>query len=106
MKETLELTSVPCSEECQQYGTKNYDSNRARAECRAFKNQLERESPPPGEAYLKVKANPYEDGSYYEVAAVFNPENEQEADWAYGLESELPEFWDAAAREELGLAAK
>ena len=105
MKETLELTCTPTGEECENLGP-NYNPQKARAECRAFKNQLERESPPPGEAYLKIKSNPHDFGSYLEVAAVFNPENEQEADWAYGLESELPEFWDEIARQELGLVAK
>ena len=105
MKEILELTCTPTGEKCEQIGPK-YNPEKARKECRAFKNQLERQSPPPGNAYLKITSNNHDFGTYHEVAAVYNDESEEETDWAYGLESELPEFWDEKAKEELGLVTK
>mgnify|MGYP000175548546 CR=1 FL=1 len=101
MKETLELTSVPVDADCQQVGTKHYDSAKARKECAIFMRQLERQSPAPGNAYLRIKGNSHDFGTYYEVAAVFNPEDEAENDWAYNLENNLPLKWDEQAWAEL-----
>ena len=91
-KEILELSAVPCDEDCEQLGP-NYDPIRARAECRIFKEQLEAQSPPPEGAYLKITSNPHDFGNYHEVAAVFDYDKPKEREWAFRLENNLPAKW-------------
>jgi hypothetical protein len=40
-------------------------------------------------------------GSYLSVQAVFDDEDEEQTEWAYTIENELPESWDEEARAEL-----
>lgn len=103
MRETLELGSSPCGEDCAQLGSDGF-RERARKECGAYKRQLERViagmgKPVPEDFYLTVKGFQHDFGTYYEVAAVF--ESEEGAELAYALESEIPEHWDEQARKEL-----
>jgi hypothetical protein len=74
-----------------------------RTECKAFAAQLERAFPLAVEAgvYFRVKSNPHDLGSYLSVQAVFDDENEEQTEWAYTIENELPEAWDEEARVEL-----
>ena len=103
MRETLEIGSSPCNEECAQVGQDGY-SLRAAKECQAFKNQLIRVfGEPPEGARLKIKGSSHDFGTYYEVAVSFNVENEIAAEYAFKLEGEGPTEWDQEAKTELGI---
>lgn len=93
MREILELTCTPTGEECEQIGP-NYRWMIAKQQCRVFKDQLERMFPPVGGAYLKITSNNHDFGVYHEVAAVYNDESENETEWAFNIEANLPEYWD------------
>ena len=103
--DTIEIGSSPYSEDCAQVGSDNY-SERARKELVAYKNQLVRMfGEPPEGARLFIKSNPHDFGTYHELACKYNEDNEEAAHYAYKLEGEGPEFWDAEAKRELGIDA-
>ena len=104
MKDYLSIGSVPSEENCAQVGQNDY-SNQANIECRAFANQLARQfGKPPGNAVLVKKSNPHDFGCYYEINVRFNDESEEETDYAFKLENEMPAKWDREAITELRLA--
>ena len=70
----------------------------ARAECNVYLNYLRRLFP---KAELKVRRNSHDFGTYYEVAAYFDDEDQEGAEIAYAVESNSPEFWDADSKAEL-----
>jgi hypothetical protein len=102
MKDYLDLDTVPVDESCAAVGQPDYQK-RARLEARAFIAQLERTFPDAVAAgvYFKVKSNPHDFGSYLSVQVVFDDEDEAQTEWAYTIESELPNTWDDDARNEL-----
>ena len=100
MRDYLEIGSVPADEQCEQLGP-NYDEKKARKECRVFINQLRRiHGPEPFGANLKVKSNPHDFGTYYEVACYYDDENEEAMNYAFNCE-DIPENWDDEAKREL-----
>jgi hypothetical protein len=101
MRDSLNLSPTPVGEDCAQLGDANY-SSRARQECRAFIQQLKREfgEPPIGAAF-KITQNPHDFGTYLDVDIQFNDEDDAASEYAYKVEANLPEFWDAAAKKEL-----
>ncbi len=101
----MELGCSPANEECEQLGP-NYDSARARLECRQFIEQLRRQfGQEPDGARLVVIENPHDFGVYLEVACKYNEAIEAACSYAFRCESEAWQDWDAAARVALGLPA-
>ena len=102
MRDYLELCSVPVNEPCAGVGSDDYE-RRARLECRVFKHQLERTFPEAIETglYFRIKANGHDFGTYYEVQAIFDDEDESQTEWVFVIEGTLPEHWDDDARLEL-----
>jgi hypothetical protein len=99
--DSLELSPTPVGEECAQVGAENYHAM-ARKECNAFIKQLRRQfGVEPYGARLYVKSNPHDFGSYLEVACKFDENEEEAVEYAYKLESNLPENWDEEAKLEL-----
>ena len=105
MRDFLELSPTPADEPCAMVGSDDY-MTRARAECRAFIGQLERTYPLAVEAgvYFRIKSNPHDFGTYLEVQACFDDEDEDQTQWAYLIEGYLPETWDDQARAQLAAA--
>ena len=105
MRDFLDLSPVPIDEPCALVGPGDY-MPRMRAECKAFRAQLERAFPDAVAAgvYFRIRSNPHDFGSYLEVQAVFDDEDEAQTEWAYIIENELPEAWDDEAREDLAAA--
>lgn len=100
----IEIGSSPYGEDCAQVGTPDYQE-KAKKELVAYRNQLIRQfGQPPEGVVIKIKGNPHDFGTYYELVAVYNEDDEQAAHYAYQLEGEGPEFWDAEAKKELGIA--
>ena len=89
--EILNLSSAPVCEDCAQVGSENY-SARAKKECRVYREQLIRTfGEPPAGCSLVIKSFPHDFGSYYEVCAKFDPDDEVAADYAYNIENNMPE---------------
>jgi hypothetical protein len=103
MIDYLELGPSPCDEDCEQLGT-NYDPARARLECRVLRDQMIRQfGPPPEGAYYKIRSNPHDFGTYYELAIFYDEHNEEAVAYAFNVERQYPQVWDAQARQALGL---
>lgn len=98
MMDFLTLGPTPSEESCAQVGRDDYD-RMSRIECRVYLDQLRRTFPEPERGYFKIKSFPHDFGSYREVCAVYD-ENDQEAiDWAFNVENNGPAEWDDRARE-------
>jgi hypothetical protein len=102
MTDYLDLSPVPTDEEVQQVGPL-HDPIQARRECRAMVNQLNRQFPPIGNVRYIIKSNPHDFGDYLSVVAKFDDENENECDFVYNVEANIPEKWDELAKAELNL---
>ena len=98
----LDLGCAPSDEDCAQLGVDDNYEVRARCECRAFIHQFMRTcgAPPPG-AHFRIMANRHDFGTYYSVAIVFEPNDEDAIAYAYCCDEEAPDQWDMAARFEL-----
>lgn len=111
MRDYVYIGSTPCEEDCAQVGSDNY-FERARKECNVFIRQLwrhiekekgvTRETAPDSFA-LVVKSEPHDFGSYYEVAARYNDNDEKAGDLAFWCENNAPTNWDEEAKKELGI---
>jgi uncharacterized protein YbaR (Trm112 family) len=103
MRDALSLGATPYGETCAAVGQEDY-RKRARVECRAYIGQLTRMfGEPPDGCRLIIRSCPHDFGSYLDVEAVFDSDNEPAVRFAYRLEDGVPELWDAEAREELGM---
>mgnify|MGYP001570249163 CR=1 FL=1 len=111
MLDSIDLSSVPTEEDCEQLGA-NYNAPKARKECLVFREQLirllEKKSPywqvekklfPDVE--IKIRSNEHDFGSYFSLVAIFNPEDESAVELAYWLEANLPEHWDQEAKDDI-----
>ena len=99
----LHLGPTPCNEDCQQLGP-NYNAARAMRESRVFIDQLQRHfGTPPGDACFSVQHCNHDFGTYLEVAIKFNPNNEEEVDFAFNVENKAPHNWDQEALNKLNL---
>lgn len=96
----VDIGPTPASEDCEQLGP-NYNPNKARAECKAFINQIRRErGEEPFGARLTIKSNPHDFGTYLEVVCKFDENNEEAAEYAFSCEC-TAEYWDDEAKAEL-----
>ena len=101
MRDYLSISCSPASESCAQVGTENYEVQSGR-ECRALIAQLRRQfGTEPMLARLSIRSFPHDFGSYKEVVCYYDDEDEEARDYAFRLESELPEFWDDEAKFDL-----
>lgn len=100
----LEIGPSPWDESCTQLGSENYGV-RARRECGAFIRQIRRQlGEEPENAELRIRPNHHDYGTYYEVAVYYDCQCEEAVEYAIMVEKNTPQFWDAIARQELGLA--
>lgn len=104
MWEYIELGPTPCDESCEQLGP-NYNAGKARAESRAYANQLRRmfedKLPENVVGGFSVKSFPHDFGSYLEVVVKFDANCELSAKWAYEVDENVPANWDDIAKTEL-----
>ena len=91
----ISLGSAPYDEDCAQVGSPDYE-HRAKLECRRYKRQLERDFPIPDgiNAEYSIKRFSHDFGSYYEVAIVYNEEDEASLDFAYDMADHTPARWE------------
>lgn len=92
-RDYIDIGSTPANTECFSVG-----HLLAPAETRIYRDQLQREFPT---AILRVRAFPHDFGTYHEVVAYYDTEDEQSVETAYAVESDASPEWDAIARKEL-----
>ena len=100
--EYIELGPVPAGESCAQVGTDNYLAN-SMLECGVYRRMLARVFPIPEGLPVKYvgRSHPHDFGPYREVSIGFAGGNQAAVDFAYQIESALPESWDVVAFSEL-----
>lgn len=93
----IEIGSAPYGEDCVQVDSKTDYLPAMLAECKRFKEMLEKRFPIPanleGKAWFFVKSNPHDFGSYLEVAVKYHPDDEQAVEFALFVEGNVPETW-------------
>ena len=100
MMDYLTLGPAPCEESCAQVGHDDYD-RMSRLECRIYLDQLRRTFPEPERGYFKIKSFPHDFGSYREVCAVYDEDDQEATEWAFNVENNGPTEWDDEARAQL-----
>jgi len=102
MRDQFELgTTVPHDEPCIQLGENDY-SKFSKMEARALVNQITRNiGQPPYGASLKIISCPHDFGTYYDVAVVYDDEDEESEAYMLKAESAIPSNWDEEAIKEL-----
>lgn len=102
-QQVIELGPTPTEESCIQLKEFNdRDDRRAMIiECTAYLNQLQRMAPVPAGCELVIMQNHHDFGTYFEAAILFDEGIEAAQDYAYSIESNLPDHWDNEAIEEL-----
>jgi hypothetical protein len=102
MRDQFELgTTVPHDEPCAQLGGNEY-SKFSKMEAKALINQITRIiGQPPNGSGLKIISCPHDFGTYYDVAVVYNDEDEESEAYMLNVESSIPSNWDEEAIREL-----
>jgi hypothetical protein len=100
--EYIELGPVPAGEPCAQVGTDNYLA-RSMRECEVFRRMLERVLPIPEGLPVKyvVRSHPHDFGTYREVSVRYSSDDAAACDFAFQVESSVPDGWDPVAQQEL-----
>ena len=94
-------TTVPHEEPCVQLGRPNYSAY-SKMEANILMKQIVRElGTPPDGCSMKIIGCKHDFGIYYDVALVYNPENEEHVQWMLKVEGELPSHWDYESKVEL-----
>ena len=103
----IELGPVPAGETCVEVGTDNYMANSLR-ECKVYQRMLERLCPIPQGLPVEfvVRSHPHDFGPYREVSVRFCGGNRAAVEFAYHVEANAPDQWDAIARDELACNAR
>jgi hypothetical protein len=95
MREYIELGSAPADENCIQITSKEDYIPAMREECRRYKQLLEQKfTNRPEEVYFTIKRFSHDFGEYMEVCIVYNDEVEEQIDYAYYVEGNLPLTWE------------
>jgi hypothetical protein len=98
VRDILEIGPTPHNETCVSVSKTGDYIPAMRAECIRFRDLLTLAFPPVGDAYLYIKSNSHEFGTYLEVAVSFNPEDTKEREYAFMLESKAPGTWEELER--------
>lgn len=100
--EYIELGPVPAGEPCAQVGTDNYLA-RSMRECEVFRRMLERVLPIPEGLPVKymVRSHPHDFGTYREVSVRYSGDDAAACNFAFQVESSVPDVWDPVAQQEL-----
>ncbi len=98
-RDYFDLGSSPPLEDCAQVGTEGY-AERARRECRIWRDQITRTMNPTLLLGIKVDSG-HDAGTQYYVVCYYDPDVEAELEEMLRLESDVPEKWDDAAKAEL-----
>jgi hypothetical protein len=95
MRSYLELGSAPCYEECVQVSNKNDYIFAMKEECKRYKTQLEKRFQDiPDGCQFGIKSFYHDFGTYYEVVIYFDNDIDNQVNFAFDVENNLPEKWD------------
>jgi len=95
-KDTMELGTTPCGEDCVQVNSKEDYEPAMRKECERYMEMLEKRFPIPEDigCYFKIKWFPHDFGRYAEVCISYDTEIQKESEFALFVEGNLPEKWN------------
>jgi len=95
MRDYLYLGSAPCDENCVQVDPKVDYLPALRAECLRYQELLEKifTSIPDGCSFF-VKSQGHDFGEYCEVCVRFDDDDEDQCEFAYFVEANIPNKWD------------
>ncbi len=96
MRDYIYIGCSPVEEECVQVSSTVDYLPAMRAELAIYKRQLERTYPTDTGGYFSIKWSGHDFGTYGEVVAVYDSDDDAQTDWAYGTE-EGCDYWDAIA---------
>jgi hypothetical protein len=96
MIERIEMGPTPASEGCEQVGTPDY-AVKGKAECRRWRDGLAKMFP---RAEFAIVSNRHDFGTYYEVAALYDDEDEESIKNALEAEDGAPATWEELERTE------
>lgn len=102
MRDQFELgTSVPHDEPCVQMGDDNYEKF-SRLEANALISQIKRVigEPPSGTSFRLISC-PHDFGVYYDVAIIYDDDDEESTEYMLKAESRTPSKWDKEAKDYL-----
>lgn len=99
------LGPAPSDENCAQLGQEGFEE-RARREIRAYMNQINRFILSCGKAIpegcrIVRKTESHDFGTYSEVAVRYDIDDEKSVDFAFWLESNVPQKWDTQAFDDI-----
>lgn len=101
----LEIGAVPADEEAQQCNMPDSNYEWVRAECHAYRRQLERVfGVPPADTDLVVQFTRDGNHGYYEVVVKWHDPNPAAVEYAFNMENNAPQYWDDVAIRELRAA--
>jgi hypothetical protein len=96
MHNYIELGSAPVEENCVCVSDKKDYIIPMREECNRYKELLQRKFPDrPNGVIFAVKKFYHDFGSYLEVVVKYDDENEEQVNYAYMVESNLPGTWNS-----------
>jgi len=94
MRDYLPLGSVPIEEDCVQVGDPEY-YQKYRDECNRYRELLLKKfGPLPVGMALVIKGFPHDFGEYHEVCVMFDDEIEEQVEFAFGMENNMPLRWE------------
>lgn len=95
MRDYIELGATPAAEDCVQVGEDNYHIA-AQLECQRYVDLLTKTfGEPPVGGRFGIKSFPHDFGSYREVVIHFDDDHPESVDFAFHVERNLPETWEA-----------
>jgi hypothetical protein len=94
-------TTVPHEEECIQLGQPNYSAF-SKIEANTLMKQIIRElGNPPSGCRMKLVGCEHDFGVYYDIALVYDEDDEEHVEWFLKVEGKLPMNWDYESKESL-----
>lgn len=94
MRDYIALGTAPIEEYCASLGESDY-YEKVEPEARRYIALLEELfGEPPGNARWGIKSFAHDFGTYYEVVIYFEDESNEETEFAYSVENNLPETWE------------
>jgi len=95
MREYVEIGPAPYAEDCVQVSQTEAYMQPMKEECARYveciREHCGRER---GGASLRIKSNPHDFGTYYDVVCYYDDDDDVGAAYAYHIESHAPELWD------------
>lgn len=104
MKDYIVIGGAPPDEDCVQVSSREPYYEAMKAECRRFKELMEKAFPPVEGSRFGIKTFPHDFGSYSEVVCWYDEDYPDSVEFAYSMECASPGTWEEL--EELALLAQ